>query len=173
MFILFNLILCIWFIAMKPEGKINEIKGTNEYHLNKKNLGSCHVTEIKKWVVGPWKWEIITCPVWRLAYWEKGPRKVKKKWINSLGLKWSMKNICYALWVICVTLPQLCSFYSLLWWRDAIILFIHVQGQDNFCQGAHKVTISGNSGTSLFGQGRPSSGWKTSRMWEVMWWWDI
>jgi len=33
---------------MKPEGKINEIKGTNEYHLNKKNLGSCHVTEIKK-----------------------------------------------------------------------------------------------------------------------------
>lgn len=34
---------------------MNETKGTNEYHLNKKNLGSCHVTKIKKSVVVPRK----------------------------------------------------------------------------------------------------------------------
>lgn len=161
MFILFNLILCVWFIAMEPEGKINEIKGTNEYHLNKKNLGSCHVTKIKKWIVGPWKREIITCPVWRLAYWEKGPCKVKKKWINSLGLKWSMKNICYADFTslvgdLCYSSQAVFCFFfpSPLIWREAIALFIIVQRWDNFYQGGHRVIVSGNSKTPLLGQGR-------------------
>lgn len=161
MFILFNLILCIWFIAMEPEGKINEIKGTNEYHLNKKNLGSCHVTKIKKWIVGPWKWEIITCPVWRLAYWEKGPCKVKEKWINSFGLKWSMKNICYTDFTslvgdLCYSSQAVLLFFffsSPLVWREAIVVFITVQGWDNFYQGAHKSSSVGTLG-SLLGQGR-------------------
>lgn len=33
---------------MKQRGRMNETKGMNEYHLNKKNVGSCHVTKIKK-----------------------------------------------------------------------------------------------------------------------------
>lgn len=90
---------------------------------------------------------------------KKGPCEVKKKWINSPGLKWSMKNTCYMDFTclvgdLCYSsklcfFPPLCcedrQWFSLAIYQDSAFSIEEVK----------KATVSRGLETFLFVQSRP------------------